>query len=59
MSMSSAQYNAYIKQIEMIVAQGTKEQLQALYAKIIAETGDWDNLHRLDSLHNRKWSMGV
>ena len=59
MSMSSSQYNAYIKEIEFIVDYGTKEGLVALYPRILAETGDRDNLKRLDSLHNHKWRMDI
>lgn len=59
MSMTGARYNAFIKQIEAITAHGTKEQLQTLYAQIFAQTGDRENLRRLDSLHNRRWTMDI
>ena len=57
MGMSSSAYNEYAKRIDNIVSRGTKAQLEALYKEIIAETGDMDNLKRLDSLHNSKWSI--
>ena len=57
MSMSDSQYNKYAKEIDYIVDYGTKEGLQELYRRILAETGDQDNLQRLDSLHNSKWRI--
>ena len=57
MGMRNSQYNAYIRQIEYIVDHGTKEGLTALYQKILAETGDRENLKRLDSLHNHRWRI--
>ena len=57
MAMSSKQYNEFIHQIEYIINHGTKEGLEELYKRILAETGDRDNLKRLDSLHNSKWTI--
>ena len=57
MSMSDSQYNEYAKEIDYIVDHGTKEGLEGLYNRILAETGDMDNLKRLDSLHNSKWRI--
>ena len=57
MSMSDSEYNKYAKEIDFIVDHGTKEGLEALYRRILAETGDMDNLKRLDSMHNSRWCI--
>lgn len=57
MSMSDSQYNEYAREIDYIVDHGTEDGLKGLYNRILAETGDMDNLKRLDSLHNPKWRI--
>ena len=57
MSMSDSQYNKYLEEMKNILRYGTKDDLEAFYRKIMAETGDRENLERLDHLHNDRWSI--
>ena len=57
MAMTTAQYNHYRDMIVYAQDYGTEDSLRELYKLILAETGDYENLRRLDSMYNHRWSI--
>ena len=57
MSMTNREYNEYMERMDRINDYGTREAMEALYDEILCTTGDRENLHRLDSLHNSRFSI--
>ena len=57
MSIPTSEYNEYREMIQRIVDRGTKEALIDLYKEIRAKYGMDDDLKRLDSLYNHKWTI--
>ncbi len=57
MAMTTSQYYDYRELIQDTVSYGTEEALRNIYRRIIAETGDYENLRRLDDMYNRRWRI--
>lgn len=57
MSMSDSQYNMYHEKMKYIRDYGTRDEMEALYYEILVETQDRENLKRLDSMYNDRWTI--
>lgn len=53
--MTDYEYNDYLDTVKNIIEYGTKENLEHFYKLIITVTNDWDNVRRMDRLHNDRW----
>ncbi len=59
MSMSDSQYNEYLARMREIVNYGTKEGLIDFYRMMLSQTGDRENVRRMDSLNNSRWYIDI
>ena len=57
MSIPNKDYYEYREMIQRICDHGTKEALEDLYKEIRAKYGMDEDLKRLDSMYNDRWSI--
>lgn len=55
--MTDSQYNDYAERVKEIISAGTKEGLISYYRYIIAQTGDWESVRRIDRYNNDRWNI--
>ena len=57
MSWSSSDYNKYIPLVEYAANHGTKEGLESIYREMLAQGCPYEELLRIDHLHNSSFSI--